>query len=357
MSDMLVPLPWEGLVKQIPHESVQWLKQLPNNTFCALWQRWPDKDLPLGYSLYVVSFHLEVVDINWITQQCKNIKQPIIILSDSNYYNVLLPANVHCYTFYHWHKQLEQMRRWFGIQEQKQKKYKFSTVCNRITQSKLWVTTKLLDVASNRSLIALHPWLEQKNVHNWQLTGNPTLDSLTELFKTKYIELNIDIDKFDNQTMNKQSITGNPWQPLYTECAVHFTNESFHYSYTSTDCVEYIHPGPFITEKTLKCLFAGTTFVPTGQFDTYKTLSNLGFNFEYCFNTTWDNDPGNLTRFEQIIHLIDELNAMDIDHLVQHTKEINQFNQNHITSGNFFQICEKLNNETVQKVIDKFQIV
>lgn len=357
MTDMLVPLPWEGPVKQVPHESVQWLKQLPNNTFCALWQRWPDKDLPIGYSLYVVSFHLEPVDINWLNQQCQHITQPIIVLSDSAYYDLCLPGNVYCYTFYYWHNQLEQMKQWFGIQEPQQKKYKFSAVCNRITQSKLWITTKLLEVARDQSLIALHPWLEEKNVHNWILTGQPILDSLTEKFKNKYLGINIDIDEFNNQTMNRQNITGNPWQPLYTECAVHFTNESFHYSYTLSDSISYIHPGPFITEKTLKCLFAGTTFIPVGQFETYKTLSKLGFNFGYFFDTEWDNDSGNLTRFKQIVELIDDLNALDIKQIDSDTQEINLYNQNHITSGKFYQICEKLNNETVQKVIDKFQIV
>lgn len=354
MSNMLTPLPWEGPVNQVQHESMQWLKKLPSNTFCALWQRWANKDLPNGYDLYIVSFHLETIDISWIKKQCNHIKQPIVVLSDSNYYNIQFPDNVYCYTFYYWHRQLEQMHQWFGIQEQQKKKYKFSAVCNRITQSKLWVTTKLLEVAREESLIALHPWLEEKNIHHWILTGNQVLDSLTELFRTRYIGLNIDIDHFDNQTMNKQSMTGNPWQPLYIESAVHFTNESFHYSYTLTNGEEYIHPGPFITEKTLKCLFAGTAFIPVGQFETYKTLSTLGFNFDYFFDTSWDGDPGNLTRFEKIINLIDQLNCMDINQLDRATQDINMFNQNHITSGKFFQTCEEMNIQTIQKIIDNF---
>ena len=346
---MLVPLPWEGSQDDIPSFSgYEWIKKLPNKRiYFALFQRWPAQDLPRGYDYYIVSFHLEAVDIAWLTKQ--QVTGPIIVLADGQSYNFKIPG-VYFLTFFYWHYQLKQMQEWFGVKEKTNPKYKFSAVCNRISQSKVWITTKLLDFARESSLIVLNSWLEEKNVHNWQPTGNATLDNITQIFRDGYLGKEIKIDDFDNDKQNQQRITGTPWQPLYQDCAIHFTNESFHYSGMVENGQEYVWPGPFITEKTLKCLLGDTAFVPVGQFETYKTLKDLGFNFEYGFDTTWDLDPGNLTRCQSIINLIDWLNQYDVDALVALTKDCNQFNQDHIISGKFFQKCQLKNNESIEQI-------
>jgi hypothetical protein len=113
---------------------------------------------------------------------------------------------------------------------------------------------------------------------------------------------------------------------------------------------EYIYPGPFITEKTLKCLLGATAFVPVGQFETYKTLEKLGFTFDYDFDTSWDLDPGDLTRCQRIINLIDWFNHCDIKTLTALTKDCNQYNQEHIISGQFFSRCNERNQESIEKI-------
>jgi hypothetical protein len=208
----------------------------------------------------------------------------------------------------------------------------------------------LLNVARESSLIALNSWFEEKNVHGWQATGNSKLDQLTQLFRDQYLGQEIKIDDFDNTAHNRQRITGNPWQPLYQDCAVHFTNESFHYSGMVEDGEKYTWPGPFVTEKTLKCLLGGTAFVPVGQFETYRTLENLGLQFDYKFDTAWDLDPGNLSRAESIIKLIDNLNYCTIDQLLIKTEQSTKYNQNHIVSGKFFNHCEQKNNESIAQI-------
>ena len=351
---MLIPMPWNGAINMVSDSSLAWLQQLPKNTYCALWQGWPSKknyNLPTNYDLYIVSFHLEAVDIEWIVNQAARIQAPIIILSDSNYYNWAPPTNVHCYTYYYWHKQFQKIQQWYGIQPQQKKNYKFSAVCNRISQSKIWVTTKLLETARDDSLIVVNDWLEEKNVHGWQPTGNNVLDQLTEKFRTTYYGQKITIDNFNSITSNYQSITSNPWQPLYSNTAIHFTNESFHYSLMN----DVIYPGPFITEKTLKCLIGGTAFIPAGQFETYRTLEKLGFNFDYKFNTKWDLDPGNITRFHSIITLIDEMSQQSIEELVDCTNLASQHNQNHVYSGEFYQRCQDHNEKIIQNIVDKWQ--
>ena len=347
---MLVPMPVEGTQDAIPIiPGYEWIKKLSDKKiYFALFQRWPKKNLPAGYDYYIVSFHLEAVDLDWIKRQ--QVSGPIVVLSDGHSYGLDI-LGVHFLPFIYWHYQLQKMQEWFGTKEKSTPKYKFSAVCNRISQSKVWTTTKLLESARESSLVVLNSWLEEKNVHNWQDTGNDTLDNLTTIFRNKYVGQILKIDDFDNTTQNSQHITGNPWQPLYTDCAVHFTNESFHYSGMQENDSAYIWPGPFITEKTLKCLLAGTAFIPVGQFETYAILGKLGLEFNYGFDTTWDNDSGNLSRAHSIIELIDYLNQFDINQLVTMTKESSNYNQNYIITGQFKQNCQKQNDETVEKII------
>jgi len=348
---MLAPLSVEGTQDTIPSFlGYEWITKLPDKKiYFALFQRWPKQNLPTGYDYYIVSFHLETVDISWLKQQ--KVTGSIIVLSDGQSYNFKIPG-VHFLSFYYWHYQLQEMQEWFGVKEKIVPKYKFSAVCNRISQSKLWITTKLLETAKDSSLIVLNSWLEEKNVHGWQLTGNTKLDQLTQLFRDKYVGQEIKIDDFNNATDNQQNITGNPWQPLYQDCAVHFTNESFHYSGMVENGQEYIWPGPFLTEKTLKCLLGGTAFIPVGQFETYRTLENLGLQFEYDFDTAWDLNSGNLSRAESIVNLIDTLNQYSVEQLVNKTQESNKYNQNHIVSGKFFEQCYQKNKESIDQIFN-----
>jgi hypothetical protein len=346
---MLVPGPCRGIKDSIPQfPGYEWIQQLPNKKiYFALFQGWDKQDLPQGYDYYIVSFHLEAVDIGWLKQQ--QVAGPIVVLFDGQDYDLKIPG-VYFVPFYYWHYQLDTMIEWFGLQEKAKPNYKFSAVCNRITQSKLWITTKLLETAPDSSLVVLNSWLEEKNVHNWQPTGNVTLDNLAQIFRDSYLGKQIKIDDFDNTTQNKQRTTGTPWQPLYQDCAIHFTNESFHYSLMWEHGQEYIYPGPFITEKTLKCLLGSTAFVPVGQFETYKTLESLGLQFDYEFDTSWDNDPGNITRAGSIVNLIDWLNGCDLSQLIEFTKLSNEYNQNYIISGHFFSRCYERNLESIEKI-------
>jgi hypothetical protein len=347
----LVPSSIQGTQDVVPAlPGYEWIKKLPSKQiYFALFQCWPTQNLPAGYDYYIVSFHMEAVDLVWLQKQ--QVTGPIIVLADGQSYNCSIPG-VYFFSFYCWHYQLRQMQEWFGVKEKTNPRYKFSAVCNRISQSKVWITTKLLEVARESSLIVLNSWLEERNVHDWQATGNIKLDQLTQLFRDRYFGLEIKIDDFDNATHNEQNITGNPWQPLYQDCAIHFTNESFHYSGMFENGQQYIWPGPFLTEKTLKCLLGATAFVPVGQFETYRTLETLGLQFDYGFATAWDLDHGNLTRAGSIIDLIDELNQFDVEQLISMTQHSNSHNQNHVVSGRFFDQCQVKNEQSVAQIFD-----
>jgi len=355
MRKMLVPMPWQGISKEVIDQEMCWIKQLPATTYCALWQRWPENDLPPGHDCYVVSFHLEAVDIDWIKRQCEKISAPIILLSDSNYYDWKMPKNLKCYTWYYWHFQLDKILEWYPDLPKKNIQYKSSAICNRLTQSKILVITKLLENPNSQSLTRLSTWLENKNLHFNTKIGRPNIDGLTEIFWKKYFGKEIKIDNFDNNIDNHQKYTANPLVSYLQEAAIHFTNESFHYSYHQDQDQHYIYPGPFLTEKTLKCLIAETGFISVGQFDTYNTLSKLGLKFNYNnINTSWDQIPGDLDRLEKILELVDSISSMESQEIFDNTVDSSRHNREYIVSGQFAKNCDMVNQTTEKTILDEF---
>jgi len=352
MKQMLVPLPWQGHPSDACVDNMSWIRDLPQTVYLALWQRWPDQDLPIGHNAYLVSFHLEAIDVDWLDRQCQSIDAPIIVLFDGSYYDWPRPSNLYPISYFYWHHQLDLMRSWFGESTYHQgKTHKVSAVCSRITQSKLLSFTAIAEyIGTNHALLVLSDWLEEKNVHNRSLTGNKTLDQLSDIFWSKYYGTKFKVDDY-TQDLNFQQHTANFHHVLYQKAAIHFTNESYHYSLMNGHC----RPGPFITEKTLKPLAAGQPFIPVGQFDTYGSLSRLGFQFEYGFDTSWDSDPGNLTRLKSIVELIKELSSWSISDLEETTKNSTIYNLEHINSGNFAEACEKHNQESVNQIFDLLQ--
>jgi len=351
-TEAFAPKIWSGEPKDFTRDDVYpWVKQLPldKNIFCHFWSNWDVKiALPTNYDIYIISYHYENINIAWIKEQQKYCSGKFIVLHPGYDYNFQLD-NTTFITYTSLHRDLDKMISWWGDHTiTGNKKYKFSTICNRISQSKIWVTTKLLETARTDSLIILNSWLELKNVHNWELTGNHTLDQLTDTYRAKYQSLTLS-DDFD-QKDNHQRYNSNPYQPVYMDAAVHFVNGSFHYS----QMTDYIYPGPDIDEKTLKCLLSGVAFIPCAQFETYKFLQDLGLEFNYDFDLTWDLDPGNITRFDKICQLIDTLSGYTTAELVNKTKDSTEYNRNFILNKNFYRNCEQLNQQSIDQLFSLF---
>jgi len=339
----------------------EWFNELPADTCFALWMRVPStqlqpQDLPPGHSLYVVSFHYEHVDCAWLIKQLERITAPVIVLNDGSSYNYPWPSNVYFYNFYSWHIHLEQIMNWHPIRQKRNLKYKISAVCNRITQSKLIVTTALLESFPQQELyLKLGTWLEEKDIHFRQPTGVEKLDELADIFHKKYLGQEILIDDFVHETHNFQRVNSNPWQPLYLESAIHFTNQSYSYSLMNDPLGIGIRPGPTIDEKTFKCLLAATPFISVAQFDVYNQLSQLGLKFDYGpINLDWDQDPGNLSRLCSIVDLIMELKNYSIEDIDVMTKTSSEHNADYIWSGDFLRVCRNHNQEIAQNIIKTF---
>jgi hypothetical protein len=350
---MLVPMPWAGLPKDCPHDELSWVKELPNTVYLNMWLGWPTHDLPPGYDSYIVSFHLEAVDTDWVDRQCQQIQAPIIVLHDGSYNDWPHADNLYPICYYYYHNQVEKIHNWHGkvTTVNQYPKYLASAYCSRISQSKLIIFTALSEyIDQTHTRLTLSDWLEPKNVHYFQPTGNTTLDQLTEVFWKKYFGQTIKHDDY-NLSLNYQQHTSNYQKPEYRNTALHFTNESFHYSLMGN----YVYPGPFVTEKTLKCLVAGQAFVPVGQFDTYGHLGQLGFEFDYGFDTSWDKDPGNISRLESLVKLIKELSTWSAQDIIQATIDSTRHNLEHVNSGNFAKICQSHNDMTINKVLCMLQ--
>ena len=308
--------------------------------------------LPDDYDYYVLSWHGEFIDFAWLHAHL-HITKPVIILTDFKVYDcTFLPDN---FIFVRWlyaHHVANTMMQWFGTTYKKNIKYKASAFCHRITQSKMWITTALLESLNREDLfVKLNDRLELKNVHNWQPCGSKILDDLSEKFKNKWLGKSILVDQFEGYEDNIQSINGNPNHPAYTECAIHFTNESWHYSKTNYNNTQAILPGPNFSEKTFKCLIAGTAFIPVGQFDVYNTLSEFGLQFDYGpINLDFDTEAGDINRFEKIVDVIDTIASMSAEDIYTATKDCTEYNQNVIVSGKFSKKCDNFNQNQIDNL-------
>ncbi len=337
---------------------INWLQQLPKNTYFALWanEYYPPPELPIGHSLYVVTFHQERFDTDWLLSQATKIDAPIIVLNDGGVYDFPFPPNVHFFPYYSWHYHMQKIMEWFPDRQPRNVKYKISNVCNRITHSKMLIFSALMEYHSrDQLLMILGDWLEERSVHFRQPTGITELDNLADVFYQKYLGTTIRIDDFDNSRHNIQQINSNPWQPLYLETALHFSSESINYSLMHKNGQDVIIPGPQFSEKTYKCLVSGTPFIPVGQFECYRYFEELGMKFDYGdIDLSWDKDPGNLTRLVSLVNLIKSLRDFSIADIVSMTKESTLHNFDHLWSGEFDRRCRQHNQQIADQIITKF---
>ena len=360
---MLVPLPWEGNVEQFKirtdlHRGYEWLSKIDKNVYLCLYQRWPTQDLPTGYDLYIITFHLEAVAVDWLEQQSKTLNREIIVLFDGSSNGYTIPR-VRFLPYFYWHIQLDNIFKWFPTPEQYTKniKFKASAICNRIQTNKLLVFTAVAEyLGTDKSMLVLRDWLEEDNIYRVSARHNDKLNNLYDIFFDKYYGKEYTIDDFTNE-QNYQKHTANPNQPYLQDCAINFANETFdtsalHFLDSPYNNSLKLHPGPFITEKTLKCIAGCTAFIPVGQYNTYGTLTELGFDFEYEFDTSFDNIKHDGDRINAIVNLIETFKDIDANTLYQMTKESTEKNYYYVREGVFYREVEKLNAYTAEQVIE-----
>ena len=220
--------------------------------------------------------------------------------------------------------------------------YKASALTNRVTQSKAIIFAALMSMLGEKDFVASlhHDLYSDKNTHNWSASGNSTCDYYLNLFKEQWSDKKLSLPHDDQVTWSYNN-------SAYQSAALNFTQESYHYSYMTKNGRGYVEPGPFVTEKTWKCLMSATAFIPVGQVHTYYWFKQLGLQFDYGeLDLSFDNDPGNLTRLEKIVNLIKTLEQWSAQDLYEMTQASTQHNFEHVQSQKFWDICEASNAQT-----------
>jgi len=281
-----------------------------------------NEDLPSGYNYYILVYN-GAVDLKWIKTQKKRLPGKFAVVSTAR--STLNIKDLEFFTFVNWHKYKST---WTANPN---KTHKFSIDTGTLSQSSIWIVSKLLD-HNKDCIFDLDVFsANDENLNEWGFTSNNYLDDLTEQFRNKY-------------NFNIKPVAS------LNSAALYFAITGFQYSFMMDEFKPYIYPGPYISDNILDCLSSGQAFIPCGQFEIYKTLKDYGFDFNYGFNTQWDSDRGNLTRFSSICKLIDELAEFSINDLLELTKESTAANQEHYYSQAFNDACDNQNTYNIKEL-------
>lgn len=294
----------------------------------------------------LLSFHTEQIDVDWVYASAKLYPNSKIIVLYDGYaeYSDWWPENIIFVRYITWHHQINFILKTFGpIKDNPTRSVKASSLVARPSQFKTLITGWIL--ASNLRDQVLMSWsgnaVGTADNHVYSGTGDFYLDFLAR-YMANFKET-IKIDDFDYTSANP--ISNSNWHiPAYEECVFNFTNESFHYSLSRKNNIEFKYPGPYFTEKTWKPLIAGCGIIAIGQQNTYRSLEQLGFKFDYNIDLSYDTIPGDIDRFITLLPAIENfLINTDVDELNSIVRPSAEHNQQHILNGRYALACNRLN--------------
>jgi hypothetical protein len=347
MTELFYPVKVVGDVRTITitKEMLYWYPWIDSirhkNVYLALSLKWkadgsyPD-DPPPGYEYYITSG--DSLMFGWPEHLIDKIDGQIIHLSGAIMPDSFDTDRIQYVPYNTAHQTIQRLS---GPQIDKKIQYKASALTNRISQSKAIIFAALMHILDEKDrTVSLNANIVNYNVHGWQLSGHAVCDRYTSMFKQHWLDKKISLPGDNGMYISYNN-------PAYKNTALNFTQESYSHSFMINGTRSYIEPGPFVTEKTFKCLLSKTAFVPVGQAYTYQWLEQLGCRFDYgALNLEFDQDPGNLTRLEKIISLIESLQQWSAQDLYEMTLDSTQHNYELVTSSRFWDTCEQSNAET-----------
>jgi len=279
---------------------------------------------PDGFDRYILGFWFEVFDdVAFLKLYNDNPQAEFIILSDMLPNDLTKLSRCKYLQLFHWNWFLNQYKTQSNTQ---QKKYKISSLSNRVNEYKFFITAALL----NQPDVYL-TWNAEYCKHIsyydyiFSSTGYPKRDNLL-----------IYAEKLRNP-VNKESFVNDPevhfltsWShPAYTDSLVNFINETKDNSWQP----EFgLIPGPYLTEKTWKPLFLGNALVFSGQHNIKSVLEEAGFNFNYPWQDNYSHLPGDLERLDCLLELIDTILALPAEEIQSGIENSISHNQNLISS-------------------------
>jgi hypothetical protein len=315
---------------------------------------WPTKNkisIPKSQQI-ILSFHTEQLDHWFIKTVCnENPASDIIVLYDGHVYpSAWWPKNVRFFRYITWHTQLENIIEIWGKPKKRttKPKHSLSALSFRCTQIKTYVIGLLSSHANKDNFIMSWHVLPEHSTdtHAWNGTGRKKLDTLAD----KMLSMaEIRADDWYGLAHNRPMQNSDCKHPAYQDCAFNITNESFHYSFSLMDGVEFIYPGPYFTEKTWKPLLAGNGIICAGQWQSYISLEELGLHFDYGIDFLYDDIKEDLDRMCALLDVIDFVADIDVDQLEEMSKDSVLYNQDHILSGRLSEICQAKNKNYLEE--------
>jgi hypothetical protein len=310
-------------------------------------------------SLILLTFHTENVDLEFINNICsRNPNSKILILYDGDIQKQpSWSEQVHWAKWITWGYQVDYIQKtWDIVHHLRTSKYLISSLSHRIDLFKCYVTSLLLQHPKrNQFLISWHQHrhieTEKSAPHLYSQQGNHYLDSLAAWVLDHDT---VRVDDWYSQEHNTPVKNANWDHPAYTDSVINVTNESFWHT-TRPGC-DYVYPGPFFTEKTWKPIMAGCPFLSVGQAHSFRALSEVGFNFDYGLDISYDDVDDDLQRAIKLLELIKHIADMDPQQLISMTQSSADHNKDHVFSGDFSKTCRRINLENIDHIstiIDK----
>jgi hypothetical protein len=320
-------------VLDIPGISNLIAQKISADTFCNLnvFSGLNQTIAPNGFDRYVLGFWHEVFDENiFLDLYNNNPQSEFIILTDMSQNDLTNFKRCKYVQLFHWNTFLN-----FTLTRTDSllKKYKISSLSNRVNEYKFFVTAKLLN--SNDTFLT---WNANylKNVsydYIFSPAGWPQRDSL--LVYQSLLKEPINQQRFVNDPV--KSIRDSATNTAYTESLINLINEtkdnSWHQNFGKL-------PGPYITEKTWKPLLRGNALLFSSQCDVKSSLEKFGFNFDYPWSNQYSTVCEDLERLDLLLNLIDQILDMSMQDITQGIEESIKHNQNLIVSG---QLQKKIN--------------
>jgi len=339
-----------------------WLPELQGSlgrTYCCFNFCWPEESLiaklPRGMDTYVFHFGTEYIDWVWLHKFCKQVADSRVILISPYPGALYAEPNLTAIQIDFWPDILQWYQEEHDITPVTyDRPRKISSLANRVSQFRSYVCAYLHQTWLKEDYLLSWRGIVVKPDHLYLLdaTNNPRIDPVIDYLKSTFFDLRIKPDgDFSNNPVSNLSYD---WA-AYTDCVINCSNESVNNSFQRTRQGPCIMPGPYLTEKTWKCLLSGTALLPVGQYKTYEYLEAQGFKFDYPWSKEFDQQSGDIDRIAGILDCLDQIKDMPLDFLQSATRESSQHNRDHILSGAYRKQGQAKNLNSIQQFIDHIQ--
>lgn len=329
----------------------------PNVDFGDLWICFNIQDtknivLPKTANKIVLTYHTEYIKYkNLIEFFNLHLDTQFLLLTDwiNDKDGIFWPENVTYLRWITWHHQLSNIIKHYDINHEIDlPSRKISSLSFQHEFHKAAVTAYLLKTFPENDMIL--SWWNVKSSKDRlyyldpeyflpQSIANHLLDKNFQDIKS------IELDKFINSPM----INSNWSHPAFLDCLFNCTNESIYNDVCLIEDRLYRLPYPYLTEKTWKPLLAGRSFLPVGQSNSLRTLTQLGLKFIPELNAI-DVSEREFDRMQQIWTMLDWIRNNDIKYLFDYTFDDVSHNVSWIYDGYFASECEKQNRSLQEKI-------